>query len=57
VRGEEGTSSGRSPAHGRPPIPASREAEFYRHMNAANVDIKGFTERFYREVCAVWLEG
>ena len=27
-------------------------AEFYRHMDAANVDLKGFTERFYREICA-----
>ncbi|HVT60083.1 MAG TPA: AmmeMemoRadiSam system radical SAM enzyme [Thermoanaerobaculia bacterium] len=26
-------------------------AEFYRHMDAANVDLKGFTERFYRQVC------
>jgi pyruvate formate lyase activating enzyme len=27
-------------------------AEFYRHMDAANVDLKGFTETFYHEVCA-----
>jgi pyruvate formate lyase activating enzyme len=27
-------------------------AEFYRHMDAANVDLKGFTEEFYRHVCA-----
>ncbi|MGE3317522.1 MAG: AmmeMemoRadiSam system radical SAM enzyme, partial [Planctomycetaceae bacterium] len=26
-------------------------AEFFRHMDAANVDLKGFTERFYREIC------
>jgi pyruvate formate lyase activating enzyme len=26
-------------------------AEFYRHMDAANVDLKAFTERFYREIC------
>ncbi len=26
-------------------------AEFYRHMDAANVDLKGFTERFYKNVC------
>lgn len=26
-------------------------AEFYRHMDAANIDLKGFTERFYKEVC------
>ncbi len=27
-------------------------AEFYRHMDAANVDLKAFTERFYKQVCA-----
>ncbi len=27
-------------------------AEFYRHMDAANVDLKGFTERFYRKIWA-----
>jgi len=27
-------------------------AEFYRHMDAANVDLKGFTEEFYRKLCA-----
>jgi pyruvate formate lyase activating enzyme len=26
-------------------------AEFYGHMDAANVDLKGFTEDFYRHVC------
>jgi pyruvate formate lyase activating enzyme len=26
-------------------------AEFFRHMDAANVDLKAFSERFYREVC------
>jgi len=39
-------------------------AEFYRHMDAANVDLKAFTDEFYRRVCAgrlapetsVWLE-
>jgi len=25
--------------------------EFYRHMDAANVDLKAFTERFYKQVC------
>jgi pyruvate formate lyase activating enzyme len=30
--------------------PEPRE-EFYRHMDAANVDLKGFTEDFYRRVC------
>ena len=26
--------------------------EFYRHMDAANVDLKGFTGDFYRRICA-----
>jgi len=26
-------------------------AEFYAHMDAANVDLKGFTERFYKKIC------
>jgi pyruvate formate lyase activating enzyme len=30
--------------------PAARE-EFFRHFDAANVDLKGFSERFYRELC------
>jgi len=30
-------------------------AEFYRHMDAANVDLKGFTERFYRKICGAEL--
>jgi pyruvate formate lyase activating enzyme len=25
--------------------------EFYRHMDAANVDLKAFTERFYKQLC------
>ena len=25
--------------------------EFYRHMDAANVDLKGFTEGFYKKLC------
>jgi pyruvate formate lyase activating enzyme len=29
--------------------------EFFRYMDAANVDLKGFTERFYRQLCAGWL--
>ncbi|MBT8224202.1 MAG: AmmeMemoRadiSam system radical SAM enzyme [Dactylosporangium sp.] len=29
--------------------PAPR-AEFYRHMDAANIDLKGFTEAFYRKL-------
>ena len=31
-------------------------AEFYRHMDAANVDLKAFTERFYHKVCAAHVE-
>ncbi|MFO0956699.1 MAG: AmmeMemoRadiSam system radical SAM enzyme [Isosphaeraceae bacterium] len=31
-------------------------AEFYRHIDAANVDLKAFTEDFYREVCASHLQ-
>ena len=31
-------------------------AEFYRHMDAANVDLKGFTERFYDKVCSGHLQ-
>jgi pyruvate formate lyase activating enzyme len=30
--------------------------ELYRHMDAANVDLKGFTERFYRKLCSGHLE-
>jgi len=30
-------------------------ADFYRHMDAANVDLKGFTERFYHQICAARL--
>jgi pyruvate formate lyase activating enzyme len=30
------------------PLP---RAEFYRHFDAANVDLKAFTERFYRDLC------
>jgi pyruvate formate lyase activating enzyme len=30
--------------------------EFYAAMDAANVDLKGFTERFYQEVCASHLQ-
>ena len=31
-------------------------AEFYRHMDAANVDLKGFTERFYDRLCSGHLQ-
>lgn len=26
-------------------------AEFYRHMDAANIDLKGFTDEFYHKIC------
>jgi pyruvate formate lyase activating enzyme len=26
-------------------------AEFYRHIDAANIDLKGFTEEFYKKLC------
>jgi len=29
--------------------------EFYRHMDAANVDLKGFTDEFYRGLCTAGL--
>ena len=32
-------------------ICAAPRIEFYRHMDAANVDLKGFTEGFYRNIC------
>jgi len=35
---------------------AEPRAEFYAHMDAANVDLKGFTEEFYRDVCAGHLQ-
>ena len=31
-------------------MPAPRD-EFYRHFDSANVDLKAFSERFYRELC------
>jgi pyruvate formate lyase activating enzyme len=34
--------------------PAPR-AEFYGHMDAANVDLKAFSERFYRKICGAEL--
>jgi pyruvate formate lyase activating enzyme len=34
--------------------PAAR-AEFFRWMDAANIDLKAFTERFYRKLCAARL--
>jgi pyruvate formate lyase activating enzyme len=34
---------------------AARE-DFFSHMDAANVDLKGFTEKFYRENCKAHLQ-
>ena len=31
-------------------------ADFYRHIDAANVDLKAFTEDFYRKVCVAHLD-
>jgi len=31
-------------------------AEFYRWMDAANVDLKGFTEEFYKKICSAELQ-
>ena len=30
-------------------------AEFFRHMDAANIDLKGFTEHFYKALCSARL--
>jgi len=35
---------------------AEPRAEFYAHMDAANVDLKGFTERFYAKTCSRHLQ-
>ena len=35
---------------------ASPRAEFYAHMDAANIDLKGFTERFYAQTCSAHLK-
>ncbi len=35
--------------------PEPRE-EFYRHMDAANIDLKGFTQDFYHRVCGADLD-
>jgi pyruvate formate lyase activating enzyme len=36
-------------------VSAQPRAEFYQHMDAANVDLKAFTEEFYHTVCAAHL--
>jgi len=37
-------------------ITAEPRTEFFRHMDAANIDLKAFTERFYRQLCGGHLE-
>jgi pyruvate formate lyase activating enzyme len=37
-------------------ITAEPRAELYRHIDAANVDLKAFSEEFYRKVCGGHLE-
>ncbi|MBS0392999.1 MAG: AmmeMemoRadiSam system radical SAM enzyme [Proteobacteria bacterium] len=36
-------------------LPAPR-ADFFSHMDAANIDLKSFSERFYREICGAELQ-
>ena len=36
-------------------ICAEPRVEFFRHMDAANIDLKGFTVRFYRNLCSAQL--
>jgi pyruvate formate lyase activating enzyme len=36
-------------------ICAEPRAEFFRHMDAANIDLKGFTEHFYKALCSARL--
>ncbi|WP_375753710.1 AmmeMemoRadiSam system radical SAM enzyme [Vibrio sp. HN007] len=33
-------------------ISTEPRVEFYKHMDAANIDLKAFTERFYRKMCS-----
>ncbi|HEY8514825.1 MAG TPA: AmmeMemoRadiSam system radical SAM enzyme [Candidatus Binatia bacterium] len=37
-------------------VTAEARPEFFRHVDAANVDLKGFTEEFYRKQCLGHLE-
>ena len=37
-------------------ICAAPRVEFYNHMDAANIDLKAFTEDFYRGLCSAHLE-
>jgi pyruvate formate lyase activating enzyme len=36
-------------------ISAEPRVEFFRHMDAANIDLKGFTEGFYKNLCSARL--
>ena len=36
-------------------ISSEPREEFFRHMDAANIDLKAFTERFYRKLCGAHL--
>ena len=36
-------------------VSAAPRREFYRYIDAANVDLKGFTDEFYRDICAAHL--
>jgi pyruvate formate lyase activating enzyme len=36
-------------------VSAEPRREFYRYIDAANVDLKGFTDQFYRDICAAHL--
>jgi pyruvate formate lyase activating enzyme len=37
-------------------ITSEARAEFFEHMDAANVDLKAFTEEFYRSICGARLQ-
>jgi pyruvate formate lyase activating enzyme len=37
-------------------IATQARAEFFRHFDAANIDLKGFSERFYRTLCGADLK-
>ena len=37
-------------------ITADARPDFYRHMDAANVDLKAFTEQFYHRICFAQLQ-
>jgi len=30
--------------------------ELYKYIDAANIDLKGFTEKYYKEICGAWLK-